>query len=348
MKDLRRELKNIGITPIEELSVQERTNIAEQVAIKIMSLNVPGLTYYDVLEKMFFCKMWTAKMSSNVGNVNYFYQNKTIYFSKDINIEKIDENIMHECIHYIQDKRENNEKLDRMGLCTFEDFKVRGMALNEIGVNYISSKTVNKLEKNKSYTLLKQILLITGEDAFLDSLLNSNSRFEEKFMEETNSEVLYYKVQNNLDSMFDLEQIIKRLNSDGRKSKAPEKYLSKINMHKHTIATTFLDTQWNIYNRYFSRKSELIDEIEDIKNYKEEIFNYSQWLDLSGDELKYTNFTNEKIERLNKIEIEIIRKSSNNSLIIVKENILHKIFRMIKKLWFKNPQYETLFSNNNE
>ena len=340
MIDYKKELKNIGITPIEELSVQERTNIAEKVAEKLMSLNVPGLFYHSILEKLFESKMCTAKISNNLGQVSYFYKNKTIYFNKGLNIENIDENIMRECIHCLQDTRKHHEKLKRIGLCTFEEFKVKGMALNEIGVNYISNKLFNKLDKNKSYALLNQMLLITGEDVFFDSLLNNNNKFEEKFMEETNSEVLYYKMQNCLDAMFDLEQIIKRLNSDGRKSKNPEKYLSKINMHKHTLTSKFLEIQYQIYNRYFSRKAELIDEIEDIKKYKEELFNYSQWLDLSEDELKYTNFINEKIEKLNKIEIEVLRKNSNNSLIVVQEGIIHKIFRAIKKILFKPKEYE--------
>lgn len=341
MIDLKGELKNIGINPIEELSVQERANVAEKVAEKLMSLNVPGLFYNDILEKLFDTKMCTAKMRNNFGKVSYFYKNKTIYFSQDLDVKNIDENIMRECIHCLQDTRKPHEKLKRIGLCTFDEFKVRGMALNEIGVTYISNKLFNKFDKNKSYALLKQILLITGEEVFLDSLLNNNNRFEEKFMEETNSEVLYYKMQNCLDSMFDLEQIIKRLNLDGRQSKTPEKYLTKINMHKHTLSSKFLEIQYQIYNRYFSRKSELIDNIEGIKKYKEEMFNYSQWLEMSEDELKYTNFVNEKIEKLNKIEIEILRRNSNNSMIVVQEGIMHKIFRAIKKILFRAKEYET-------
>lgn len=341
MKDLKRELKNIGIKPVEELSVQERTNIAEQVATKLVSLNVPGLTYYSVLETLFDSKMCIAEMNSNIGEVSYFYKNKTIYFNKSLNLKNIDENIMRECIHYLQDQRKPHKKLTRMGLCTFEEFKVRGMALNEIGINYISNRIFNKFNKNKTFTLLKQILLITGEEVFLDSLLNNNNKFEEKFIEQTNSEVLYYNMQNNLDSIFDLEQIIKRLNADGRKSKNPEKYLNKLNMHKHTSTTKFLETQWEIYNRYFSRKSELIDNIEEIKNYKDEMFNFSQWLEISEDESKYTNFINEKIEKLNKIENSLLRNNSNNSMIVVKENVIRRILRTIKKILFKAKEYRT-------
>lgn len=341
MTNIKRELKNVGIKPIEELSVQEKTNIAEKVATKIVSLNIEGVTHNQILEKLFGAPMYIAQMNSNLGKVNYFYKNKTIYFDKNIDFVNIDENILRECIHYLQDQRGKREKLKRIGLCTFEEFKVRGMALNEVGISYISNKLLNKHDKNKTFTLLKQILLITGEDVFLDSILNNNNRFEEKFMEQTNSEILYYKIQNTFDSMFDLEQIIKRLNLEGRQSSNPQRYLSKINMHKHTVNSKFSEIQWEIYNRYFSRKIELIDQIEEIQSYKNEIFNFNQWLEISTDELKYTNFAIEKFEKLNKIELQILKKDANNSMIIVGDNKIYKIIRSIKKIIFKPKEYGT-------
>lgn len=340
MINIRRELKDIGIKPIEEISVQEKTNIAEKVAAKLVSLNVPGISHNEILEKLFQAKMCRASMSSNIGKASYFCKNRTIYFEKDLSLVDLDENIIHECIHYLQDQRDKKEKLRRRGLCTFEEFKVKGMTLNEVGISYISNKLLNKSDKDKTLTLLKQILLITGEEAFLDSILNNNDRFEKKFMEQTNSEVLYYKVQNAFDAMFDLEQIIKRLNFEGRESANPQRYLSKINMHKHTLNSKFSEIQWEIYNRYFSRKIELIDQIEEIKSYKNEMFNFNQWLEISQDELKYTNFATEKFEKLNKIELKILKSNANNSMILIGDGIINKVIIMIKKLIFKPKEYE--------
>ena len=333
MIKLKRELKNLGIKPIEELSVQEKTSIAERIAAKLVSLNVPGITHNEILEKIFDAKMYTAEISNNLGKVNYFYKNKTIYFEKSLNLLELDENILRECIHYLQDKR---EKQKRMGLCTFEQYKVRGMALNEIGISYISNKLLNKSNHNKTFTILKQILLITGEDVFLDSIINNNNKFQDKFMQEVNSENVYYKMQNTLDAMFDLEQITKRLDFEGRKSSNPQRYLAKINMHKHTLNSKFSEMQWEIYNRYFSRKIELIDKIEEIKQYKEELFNFNQWLEISDDELKYSNYVAEKIEKLNRIELELIMSKSNNSMIVIGNSKLTQIMRSIKNIIFKS------------
>lgn len=340
MINIKRELKNVGIKPIEELSVQERTLIAEKVASKLASLKIEGQNYNEILEKLFRANMYVANMQSNLGKVSYFYKNKSIYFDKNTNLLELDENILRECIHYLQDKREKKEKIKRIGLCTFEEFKVRGMALNEVGINYISNKLLNKQDKNKTFILLKQILLITGEEAFIDSLLNNNNKFEEKFMEKTNSEFLYYRMQNAFDAMFDLEQIIKRLTTEGITSKKPEKYLSKINMHKHTLNSKFSEIQWEIYNKYFSRKIELIDQIEEILEYKNEIFNFSKWLEISEDEFKYTNFTNEKFEKLEKIEIQILKSRANNSMILIENNPIQKFIKTLKKLITKQKEYE--------
>lgn len=340
MINIKRELKNIGIKPIEELSVQEKTNIAEIVATKLVSLNSDGLNHNEILEKLFDAEMYTAQISNNLGKVSYFYKNKTIYFDKDLYLGNVDENILRECIHYLQDQRGKREKLKRMGLCTFEEFKVRGMALNEVGISYICNKLLNKQEKNKTLTLLKQILLITGEKVFLDSILNNNNKFEEKFIEQVNSENVYYKMQSTFDAMFDLEQIINRLNIEGRKSRNPEKYISKINMHKHTLNSKFSEIQWEIYNRYFSRKIELIDSIEEINEYKNEIFNFCYWLEISEDEIKYTNFATEKFEKLDKIEMQILKSKANNSMILVENSTINKVIRSIKKIIFKPKEYE--------
>ena len=110
MIDLRGELQNIGINPIKELSIQEKAIIVEQVTEKLMTLNVNGLFYHAILEKLFESQMYRAKMRASLGKVNYFYKNKTIYFNVDVNINHIDENIMRECIHCIQDTRRPNEK----------------------------------------------------------------------------------------------------------------------------------------------------------------------------------------------------------------------------------------------
>ena len=166
---IKRELKNLGIKPIEELSVQEKTNIAEKVAAKLVSLNVPGVMHNEILENLFDAKMYTAQMSNNIGKVYYFSKNKSIYFEQNINLKNLDENIMCGCIQYLQDKREKSEKITRKGISIIEKYKVTGRALNEIAVSYLSKKLLDVEDKSKTGILLRQISLVTGEKAFFDS-----------------------------------------------------------------------------------------------------------------------------------------------------------------------------------
>ena len=300
MRKIERELRSQGIKALGKITAKEKAFIVEKVAKKIVTLKNVELSYEQILEMLNNAKMYRAQMISSIGKVNYFYKNKTIYFEKSLNLEEIDENIIHECIHYIQDKRDKKEKMQRMGLCAFEEYKVRGMAINEAGINYITSKILGRYDKTKIFILLKQMLQITGEQIFIDSLLNNNDKFEEKFMEQTNTEFLYYRIQKGMDSIFDLEQIIKRLIVEGKASRTPQIYLNKINMHKHTINQTFLELQWEIYSKYFTRKIELINTLEEVEQYKNELFNFNSWLEIGEEELKYTEFATVKIKQLDK------------------------------------------------
>ena len=48
----------------------------------------------------------------NIANVNYIYENNAIYFAERIDLNNISDKVVHECIHYVQDVR--NEKGKQM------------------------------------------------------------------------------------------------------------------------------------------------------------------------------------------------------------------------------------------
>lgn len=340
MRKIERELRSQGIKSLGKITAKEKQLIAEKVALSISNLKNIEVSYGKILEKLLNARMYRAQMISSIGKVNYFYKNKTIYFEKNMDVTQIDESIIHECIHYLQDKRDKKERINRMGLCSFEEYKVRGLAINEAGINYLTGKMLNQYNKNKIYMLLKQMLQITGEQIFINSLLNNNDKFEEKFMENTNTEYLYYKIQKGMDTIFDLEQIIKRLTLQGKTSRNPQIYLNKINMHKHTINKTFLELQWETYTKYFSRKIELIDSLDEIEKFKEELFNYNLWLEIGEEELKYTEFASQKLNELDKIKEELTNQKLNNSMILFGQGPFYKIMRTLKKIFSKSKDYE--------
>ena len=335
---IEKSLRKIGIQPLEEITREEKHNIIKNVAKSIIStFSYHKTDYCQMVNKMYNCKMSRAKIQEGLERVNYFYKNKTIYFDETLDLSKIDENITRECIHYIQNG--NNQELERMGLCVFEKFKVRGMALNEVAINFIVNKIFGKRESSKTQVLLKQMCLITGEDVLVDSSINNNENFEEKFMEQTKTDILYFQIESNLDKMFDIEQKISKLMSEGRKSKNLKRIFKKVNIHKKELNQIFLETQWEIFSTYFNRKIQVINTLEQVENYKNELFDYNQWLEISiDDEIKYSLFSAEKIEKLERKEIEIIRRNSSTGLILFNNNPIFSIIRSIRKLIFSKPE----------
>lgn len=103
------------------------------------------------MTKMFDCTMYLADFPENLGSANYFYKNQSIYFRKGTDLTKLDDYMIHELIHYFQDMRDKNGRLDQMGLCYFLEFKIYGMAMNEAAVQYIASKMLNHKEEKITY-----------------------------------------------------------------------------------------------------------------------------------------------------------------------------------------------------
>lgn len=91
--------------------------------------------------------MYSAKINSNLSRVNYIHQNQSIYYDKKVDLNRISEEIVHECVHYLQDFRNKKGKTYKIGLCNVTDFKLNGLGLNEAVVQYISAR-VNKNETN--------------------------------------------------------------------------------------------------------------------------------------------------------------------------------------------------------
>ena len=56
--------------------------------------------------------------------------------------EELDEFAIHECIHYLQERKDKKNFLIRMGLCDYTEFKIYGLALNEAAVQLMASKII--------------------------------------------------------------------------------------------------------------------------------------------------------------------------------------------------------------
>ena len=112
--NLRKKLKKVGITEVEEISSEDIRMIANNVT-EIITKTFPYLysEYNNILVKLLNCKMYKANMVQGISKVNYMYEDGGIYFDKNIDLNKIDVKMIHECIHYLQDFRGKNGELKK-------------------------------------------------------------------------------------------------------------------------------------------------------------------------------------------------------------------------------------------
>ena len=111
---------------------------------------------------------------------------------------------MHECIHYIQEFRDANNNLVKMGLynCTFNS----GLGINEAAVQLMASEAnMSNIEEEKYFgitlhtispnyyplecTLVYEIAYFTGTYPLFHSVLNSNDVFKNTLIANINKRI---------------------------------------------------------------------------------------------------------------------------------------------------------------
>ena len=110
--DLEKALKTVDIEPIRSLTFAEVGQIVQSFSQKL-SLAFPNVKdkLPEMMEKLFACHMYLADIPESLGSANYFYKTQAIYFKIDTNFEVLDDYIVHECLHYLQDIRNEKREL---------------------------------------------------------------------------------------------------------------------------------------------------------------------------------------------------------------------------------------------
>lgn len=339
--NLEKKLEKLGIQTIREFTPREVRYIAEEVTEALVrTFPILEEKYNEILIKLLNCKMYfsNVKKDSNISNVNYIYENNSIYFSNSINFNKIDDIIIHECIHYLQDSRTDNGKLKKIGLCDFDEFSTYGMGINEAAVQYMASKSIGRnLEVTKKNeiilktispnyypfltNLIYQIIYLLGENVIVEGVITSKENFEDMFLNtfEEKANVIIKK----FDRIIDLRN----------KANEELKLESKEVINKE-IVDIYLELQDIIVKTYFDKICDKINTIDEVDFYAEKIINYKQYIGIV--EEKRFDFNDEfeqyKQSILNKFDrkvIEISKENSKNTLSVVYNN---RLFRFFKKI----------------
>ena len=347
---IEKDLKKDGIEVIKPLDMLSITLISKFVAEKISScFPFLGLKYNELFIKISRIPMYIAKIPEGMSEANYFYKNTSIYFKEGLSLQEMQKFAIHEFIHNMQELKDKNGILYRLGLCDFTKFKIYGMALNEGAVQLISSKVL-KINKDfvKYYgiefssispnyypiicNLVNQMAYITGEDVLIQSTLYCNDKFKNTFIKFC-GEKTFFKCQNNLDIISDAEEKIvlanAKLQNDNLSDRIIARYAKQIYNYKKLITQAFVNTQNLIFTSYFSNNLNNLYSVQDIENFRIKLYNYK---DLLGVTENYSYFNDFYIDMMMKLDEKYDFITGNNYIVPYKRSYISIIFSKISKL----------------
>ena len=367
-------LKREGIIVKEELDKIKVNTIAKNVAQKIVAA-FPELDMKlgEVFIKLSQLKMYYAEVPKGYSEANYFYKNSSIYFNCEVPIDEIEKYAIHECIHYLQERKDKAGFLLRLGLCDLTQYKVHGLALNEAAVQYATAKATKEPKDSVKYygisfetisptcyplicNLIAQMAYVTGEKVLFDSTFNSNDNFKEEFIDKT-SETTYYKLEKKFDRILKLEENLLKLNNKMELSDNLNSGLNKKRLKiKNEIQKTFMESQELIITSYFDKVFNTISNLEQVENYRRSLYNFKDlvgYVDGIDTFNEYYIKTMTKLEDKyneleNSVDVENV-KEEKVGLPIERRSKLQIFWQTIKKFLFKSgDEYQKEVSDENK
>lgn len=364
---IEQDLKKEGIEVIKPLDILTINIVAKSVSDKLAkAFPEQNLNAANLFMKLSRLNMYVAKMESSLSNAKYYYKNRSIYFNETVDLSCIDVYAIHECIHALQEYRDEKDNLIRLGFCNFTNNNFPGMALNEAAVQLMSSYAMNTPIDTVKYfditlptispshyalecTLLNQMAYITGNYDLFNSTLYSNDLFMDKFVMLT-SKNTFNSIQINFDKLMDLEDCLSiqtSLLADSEEgSKNVEKITDKISKLRLQIQSLFLSTQNLILTSYFDKKFNSISTLVQVEDYRKKLYDFKDFIGYTGSYSFYNDYYVKKMahleEKRNEIEYYGYSIPSYLSLVPQKSNWLITLFRKLRKLFGFSDNYEKI------
>lgn len=365
-------LKKEGIEIVEQLDTLKVNTIAISIASKLcLAFPEHNLNKSELFTSLSRINMYIAKMPEDSAGAKYFYKNNSIYFNKEYDLDEMAKLAMHECIHYIQEFRDANNNLVKMGLynCTFNS----GLGINEAAVQLMASEanmcpstsetyynvSLNTISPNYyplECALVNQMAYFTGTYPLFHSTLNSNDVFKNTFILKSNKRA-YNTIVKNIDLLLAYENDLNYFASELQyANKVSEiKLLNKlIASKKDSITSIFFKTQNLIIESCFISEFNNIRNLEDVKEYKNKLYNFKNTMGSNENYTFYNEFYRKIMESLEKKKEQIeqfgeinLFETSENSLVLV-DNTKHALsfvstfFVKIKKLFGFNKSRDTI------
>lgn len=365
-------LKKEGIEIVEQLDTLKVNTIAINIASKLcLAFPEHNLSKSDLFTSISRLNMFIAKMPSDSSGAKYFYKNNSIYFNQETDLDEMAKLAMHECIHFIQELKDSNNNLIRMGLynCSFNT----GLGINEAAVQLMASEANMCSSTSETYynvslntispnyyplecALVNQMAYFTGTYPLFHSTLNSNDVFKNTFILNSNKRA-YNAIVKNLDLLLayenDLNYFANELQYANKVNEI--KLLNKLVVSKkNAITSIFFKTQNLIIESCFISEFNNIRSLNDIKDFKKKLYNFKNIMGSNESYTFYNEFYRKIMENLEakKEQIETfgeisLFEPSENSLVLVDNtkhalSFIYSFFGKVKKLFGFNKSRNTI------
>lgn len=349
--NIEKDLRKDGIEVIGMLDTLSVNTLAHDVAEKICrAFPEQNFIFQNLFIALSRIPMYVASMPEGFAEANYFYKNSSIYFKAGVPLDELEKFAMHEFIHYLQEIKDKKGNLMKLGLCSYGDLRVLGMALNEGAVQLMASKALGQPEEIVKYygislstnspnyypilcNLVAQMAYVAGEDNLFDSTFYGSDAFKVNFATLCGLNALL-KVQDNLDKIMNTEEKIIKLNqklfSDNCEGVRAQKVLQKISKCKENLKNLYFSTQDLIYKSYFDTQFAKITTTADIDAYRLRLYNYKNYIGITDNYTTFNDYYINKMVELDEKYEKIL--NSTTALTVVNNSKVSILYRKVKAL----------------
>ena len=299
---------------VEELPQYKTNKIANEVAIRMVNVFPELKDEYDLLlKKLEQCNIKIVSFENE--NTTHYYLDNTIYFSNKIYTNAINEELILEYLHFLQDGRNRdyfNEALNYFAAkLLMQDLKERMNVLGIFFTSLIEGKYALLVN------LIMQIDFFIGRKELVQTVINNKDDYYEKINRISNGNIsrlikdfgILYNLELEYDKTDDLYKVQEEIKS---KYFEIQNYIMKFYFYYQTIHIT--ETS----------------EIEELRKQLDELQNYRGVVE---EDKFYIETSQKVIDRLNDKEKEFKKRNSKNALAVIYKN---KIFAFLKKLFSFN------------
>lgn len=349
--NFKKTVKEYGITNLERFSYIQKKSLAIQVA-EMISNKFDYINYDYIYNKILSTQIFFGKIGTVENKAIYAYDDDTLIIDNSLTIGEISPELLYECIHTIQDRRNKKGKLQQLGQVTFTSFKENGIALNESAVQFIVSKVferentvqevygirVNTILTNRNiliFNILEQLKFVIGEKQLVKSTIYATDDFIIDGYD-TITKTTFCNVKENMDRILFAEEEIISLKRDINENNI-RKSTEQINENIKLIQKLYMECQIEIFKSYFDILYNTIHTIFDLTFYKNKLEEYKNLIGVSiykeNDfmmqyyDTYYKKRQEELIEKENQIKVK-----NDFSLVLLSNNIISKLFTKIREI----------------